>query len=198
MTLILAAGTGCVLGTAKQQPPNRYYDLGSGPVAAANCSYDINLHVAEAQPHLRGNRMWYRRAVAPFELTSYAISRWVAPPSQMLRQRLRLAFQHDLRRTSRSTPLMSVSLELRLTRMELAITDHDGSEEMSARSVIELSASIMTDGEQSGARLFRLHEPATISPAGNAEAMARAVDKLPTLLCNWLITHERPPSAAAM
>ena len=195
LAITLALSSGCMLGASNPAPPTRYYDLGNGPVGAVNCSYDLSINVVETHAHLRGNKMWYRRADTPFELAAYAISRWVAPPSQMLMQRLRSAFQHDLHDTSRSAPLMHANIELRLTRMELAIdTSTEIGSQASAHSIIELSASIVSDGERSGSQLFRLQEPAAASPAGSAEAMARALDKFPIRLCSWLVDHERPPT----
>lgn len=207
LLVTLCLSSGCMLNTGAPPPANRYYDLGIGLPGAANCSYDVSIGSIETQPHLQSTKMWYRHADAPFELAAYAVSRWVAPPAQMLRQRLRSAFQHDLHRTSRSAPLMKVTLQLQISRMELAIhntkTDsatisNAGENQPSAFSIITLSAKIITDGEQSGTQRFHLQEAASVSPAGEAEAMARALDKLPAQLCQWLVDRKRGPIAAKL
>lgn len=171
--MILFALVGCALKPGDSHQAIRYYDLGTTLSEDSGCRMSMQPGRIRTHPALQGSRMWYRHDSSPFEPVPYAISRWSAPPAELIYQQISPLFELD----ERESPL---KMDLEILRMELQIAADN-----SAQSIVVIAAKIYGDDKTIATRQFTLSADAIASPSGAADAMSRSVSDWTNTLCIW-------------
>jgi cholesterol transport system auxiliary component len=169
--------TGCL--SQPHTPESALYDLGFGPQPSAEQAAQ-RAGVAQVQvtapSWLNQTAMHYRLLYEdPLRTRSYAYARWLAPPTELVAQRLRQAL------TARTVAVPAGGLEVQLEEYVQVF-------ETPERSV----GRIMANVRSAGAAQTRFAEqiPAqTADAAGGARALATATDNLISRIIEWLGTH---------
>ena len=196
---MMRIGLVCVawlLGGCLSQPsapdPARY-DLGIAPASEAtrvrmNTNPAAVRVRATARSWLDHTAMHYRLAyVDDLRTLSYAYARWVAPPAELIAQRLR----HRLAQTNviRSASPLDVEIEL-----EEYVQVFD----TPTRSLGRVTVDVRLSGASSGEASFT-EEAAAPTPdaAGGVRALAAATDALVTRIIDWLGTRGEQEAGVA-
>lgn len=175
------------------------YDFGPGTVPAAPAAAaqpGIVLPDIEASASLEGMALLYRLAYADaHQLHSYAHARWSAPPTQLVRQRLRELLGRDrpvldppesaaLARTGAAMP--------RTLRIDLDEFSHVFDSPTQSWGVVRLRATL-TENTPAGERLVgqrvfaqRLSAPSADAPGG-VRAITAATDAVAGDIAAWLL-----------
>ena len=174
------------------------YDLGPSPTADAPAPSNrpaLVLPEVEADGILETTALLYRLGYEdPFKLRPYAFARWSAPPTQLLRQRLRELLGRDravldnaaaaamVRRGAERPPVLRVELE--------EFSQLFDSPEAS-RGLLRLRCTLLQargGGEQLVAqRAFAVDRPAPSADApGGVRALTAAVDAAALDIARWL------------
>ena len=197
MTLLAGAIMGCSIGPKMTEQPASY-DLGPPRHhAAANPGINATLFLPEvgAPPWLSGNgivyRLNYENAARP---RSYTLSRWTAPPSALLTQRLRSRFA-----AAAASGIVTGADGVRAD-FQLSVELEDFSQFFdapgSSRVAVRARASLVSLANRTliAQREFAA-EQAAASPdaAGAVQALSAASEELVESLLKW--TEERLGSA---
>lgn len=196
--LPLGAGlAGCGVLVARPQRPT-LFDLGTLPLAPADTGgprTPIVLPDIEAAGALDSTTILYRLGYADDQqLRAYAESRWIAPPPQLVRQRL-------LQHIGRSRPVLSLdesaalrregSQVLYMLRLELEDFVHVFEAPERSRGVLRLRATLLAN-TASGDRLLGQRSleaegraPSADAPGG-VRALTAATDAAAADLVRWL------------
>lgn len=190
-TLVLLAGlalTACGLPPRAAAP--QLYDFGP-PTAVGGASAPgapaLVLRV-QAGPALEGAAMLYRLAYADaHQVRAYSQSRWMAPPAELLQQRLRAGLgQHYALAPSETGGVRVLTIELEeFSQVFSAPADSHG--------LLRLRATLVQaapGGERLlGQRVLQLQQPAASPDApGGVRALAGASDAAVAELVQWLQT----------
>lgn len=187
--LILAAvlAAGCVSRPASPS----LYDL--GPLPAATALTDarrlpaIALNDARSPAWLGTPLMYYRLLYAnDLQPRPYAESRWIMPPTQLLRQRLalRIADAGGVVSSSRDSGATLPVLQLDIDDFSHVFTAPDAS-----TGRLSVRATVFNGRRLAAQRTFRQEVPASSGDAqGGALALSAASDALITDLLQWLAT----------
>jgi cholesterol transport system auxiliary component len=166
----------CSLGSPAPTPA--LFDLGPAPIratAAARSTAALQLLEVTAPPWLTGTGIVYRLDYEDaFRRQAYRDSRWVAPPAQLLAERLR-------QRLAVGTGAIGAAKPLRLELEEFSQVFDTPTQ---SRMLLRVRA---LAGETPGQlRVFELSEPAnTADAAGAVRAASRACDALIEQLVAW-------------
>jgi cholesterol transport system auxiliary component len=174
-TWVLVAGA-CSL-TPAMAPPPLVYDFGPAPTGSTPAVAPASVQVS-APPWLDGTGLVYRLEYRdPTQLASYRDSRWAAPPSALLAERLRQRFARSAGRTGVVT-----------LRIEIEEFCHSFSTPERSRAVLRLRATLLDPG---AGRVLRQRafavetEAASGDAGGGAHALASAVDQVVEQLLAW-------------
>lgn len=187
--LIAMLPAGCIsleVGGKSTRPNLSYFDLGSRapddpsrdskPPAVGLGSVDVI-----APTWLDAPAMQYRLAYSdPASRASYADSRWVAPPPELLQQSLRKSM------SSAETRVVSSACRLQIEVDEF-IQVFDSPQ--SSRGVIELRATLLLGGADTllARKTFRASRPAPSADArGGVAALAAATNDVSVAIRDWL------------
>ena len=196
--LFAMALAGCSLGPQMKEPPASY-DFGPprGQAAAAGIAATLMLPEATAPPWLDGPgivyRLNYENAARP---QVYALSRWAAPPAQLLTQRLRSRFAAAAAGgivTGADGARADYALRLELEDFSQSFDAPNAS-----RVAVRARASLVNLATRTlvAQRLFARERPAPSPDArGAVAALGTAGDDLIEELLAW--TEERLKPAAA-
>jgi cholesterol transport system auxiliary component len=202
MTRVLAWLVTLVLAACSSLPdkPQRasLYDLGPSPeVAAAPAApgAPIVLSDIEAVGALDSSQMLYRLGYADdHQLKPYSLSRWSAPPPQLVRQRLRQQLGRDravLDFTDSAALAREGALTPRVLRIDLEEFTHYFESDAKSQGVVRLRATLMNNtvgGEKLVAqRSFAVRRDAPTPDApGGARALSAATDAAAQEIAQWL------------
>lgn len=184
--LAILALAGCTLGPPPR-PPQTLYDFGV-PAAGNSPRLSTSLAIARvsAPEWLESPTLQYRLAYQDaLRYQGYAGSRWVAPPAQLLTERLRqAAAQLGNRGVVREADGVKADYVLRL---ELEEFNQVFDSPQASRGVVRARASLMRDGRLLAAqKTFAVEKPAaTADAAGGAHALSAAADQLVGELLAW-------------
>jgi len=196
---MMRIGLVCVafaLGGCLSQPsapePTRY-DLGIAPASEATGvrmnSNPAAVRVrATARSWLDHTAMHYRLAyVDDLRTLSYAYARWVAPPAELIAQRLR----HRLAETGVIGSASPLDLDIELEEYVQVF-------DTPTRSLGRVTVDVRLSGASSGEASFT-EEAAAPTPdaAGGVRALAAATDALVTRIIDWLGTRGEQEAGVA-
>ena len=199
--LLLAAGAAALAGCGalpSKRVRQTLYDFGPAPAAeprAADTRAPLVLPEVEADGMLETPALLYRLGYEdPHELRPYAFARWSAPPTQLVRQRLRDVLGRDravldnaaaatlARRGAERPPVLRVELE------EFSqLFDAPGT----SRGVVRLRCTLL-QASGGGERLvaqrgFEVEQPApSADAAGGVRALTAAIDAAALDIARWL------------
>ncbi|WP_256996350.1 ABC-type transport auxiliary lipoprotein family protein [Methylococcus capsulatus] len=162
-TLMLSLATSACSLLPERPPQPAQHDFGAAGAAAPAPWSSVDV---DAPEWLRNDRLQYRLLYAkPTELRSYTLDRWIAPPSELLEQRLK---------AGRSANGYRLHIELQAFEQ---VFERPGSSHV----MIRLRAETPADTET-----FQFDQP-TASPdaAGAVQAFAQAVDRAVAQLRAW-------------
>lgn len=185
LSLTALAVAGCSIGPAREQVA--HYDLGPPP-AIESTQARVNLRAVEVESPswLDGQGLQYRLAYAnKLQRESYAESRWVAPPGQLLEQALRRAV------ISGDSVAGSGGCKL---RVELDEFLHVFDQPATSFGLIEARAALLAPRNDAllARRSFSLRRPAPTQDArGGVAALSGAVEQLTREVSDWLAALER-------
>jgi ABC-type uncharacterized transport system auxiliary subunit len=174
LSLPVAAVAVVALGGCAAPPAPRQLDLGPAPTAMpATLARPVQLQGISAPSWLSGTGVAYRLdALAPQQRQHYRDSRWVAPPAELLAERLR---QRIAAAGARPGPVLALRLELEECLQHFASPQQ-------AELLLRLRAS--TDQGRQQVFEQRLPTPSADAP-GAAQALARAADALNEAVLAW-------------
>ncbi|WP_338860313.1 membrane integrity-associated transporter subunit PqiC [Mycetohabitans rhizoxinica] len=194
---------GCGTAGHRASPVAHRYDLGapaiavhSGPMspngvapragAAAPAFGPFKLVDMGAPASLDSDGIVYRLAYAHAQQPrTYASSRWVATPAQLLTQRLRALLGARGAVVSPGDPVSAPVLRVELLEFE-QIFDKPGA----SRGVVALRATLLRRGGQFTQATFRADAPASSADAsGGVRALAQASDVALSQLADWLASQ---------
>jgi cholesterol transport system auxiliary component len=190
--LLALLGVGGCQGLSRPAPQPSEFDLGPpSPVPAATPAFALRDVVVVAPSWLASQAMQYRLLYdQPAQRRSYADSRWVAPPAELLETALRRAV------VSSETALSGAGCKLRIDLDELIQAFPSAAE---SNAVIEARGSLLaprTDRLLARKR-FSLMRPAPAADArGGVAATAAATQALSAELRDWLRHIDREGSLA--
>lgn len=171
--VMLLSASGCALSPGESRQSTTYYDFGPAAKRSVQCRMDVKLAAVTSNAALQGNRMWYRYAHSPFAPMPFAISRWSAPPHDLLRRQLSARF-------AGSSENDRVVIEI--LRLELFLQPDDD-----ALVLLEVIASHhRANGAIIRQRHFQTAQKSHDSPAGTAQGAGLASQQLGHELCEWL------------
>jgi cholesterol transport system auxiliary component len=196
--LLLAGLAGC---SALPDKPVRasLYDFGpppaGAPQGASPTATALVLPEIEASRAFDGLSILYRLGYADaHQLRPYALARWTAPPTQLVRQRLRETLARDqvvldseesagLARTGGPRP--------RVLRVQLEEFTHFFETEKDSRAMVRLRCTLLEPtpaGERAvGQRVISMQAAApSADAAGGVRALTAAVDSAALELARWL------------
>lgn len=167
-SLLLAA---CVGGNVR--PPQARFDFGATAVAQGGAEIGLAAVEVAAPSWLAGQGMQYRLAYGDAgRRDSYADSRWVAPPAELLERAL----------SRRLAGAGSCRLRLELDEF-IQVFDN----ERMSRLVLAGRASLLAGRETVARRAFSLARPtASADAAGGVAAATQVVDGLGEEIAGWL------------
>ncbi|MCG1048055.1 MULTISPECIES: ABC-type transport auxiliary lipoprotein family protein [Mycetohabitans] len=194
---------GCGTAGHRASPAAHRYDLGapaiavhSGPMspngvapragAAAPAFGPFKLVDMGAPASLDSDGIVYRLAYAHAQQPrTYASSRWVATPAQLLTQRLRVLLGARGAVVSPGDPVSAPVLRVELLEFE-QIFDKPGA----SRGVVALRATLLRRGRQFTQATFGADAPASSADAsGGVRALAQASDVALSQLADWLASQ---------
>ena len=183
---------GCSLAPATVQPA--LYDFGIEPVPATDTKLTTRLALAHvsANSWLQTPAIVYRLAYRdPAQLRPYALSRWAAPPADLVTQRLRLA----LGRAGGNGFSMAADgiVADHLLRVHVEAFEQVVDSPTSSRALARLAASIAGPERRLRAqRQFETERPcASVDAAGSVHALTAATDALIAQIVAWLADETR-------
>lgn len=185
LTLSLLAFTlvACHL-VPERRPAPVLHDLGTAPSASLTLSWRPQLQVT-APPWLDGGAVHYRLPDGATQLAAYRGHRWVAPPSQLLAQRLQLL----LAPPAPAAPVRLVEIDLQ--DFEQRFQAADGAEAALTARVTLLER---RGGPVIASRDFALAVPcASADVDGGVAAMAAGMATLALDIGQWLTSAATAP-----
>jgi len=199
--LFVLAGAALAAGCSSlPKPPTRQtlYDFGPAPAVPEprkDVRPPLSLPEVEADGILETPALLYRLAYEdPFQLRPYAFARWSAPPTQLVRLRLREVLGHDravldnaaaaalVRRGADRPPVLRVELEEFSQVFDSPTASH---------GVVRLRCTLL-QSTGGGERLvsqrgFEARQPAPSADApGGVRALAAAMDAAALDIARWL------------
>jgi len=183
--------SGCLSQPSAPEPAR--YDLGIAPAGEAT-RVRMNANPASvrvraaARSWLDHTAMHYRLAyVDDLRTLSYAYARWVAPPAELIAQRLR----HRLAETGAIGSASPLDLDIELEEYVQVF-------ETPTRSLGRVTVDVRLSGASSGEASFT-EEAAAPTPdaAGGGRALAAATDALVTRIIDWLGTRGEQEAGVA-
>ncbi|AOJ12056.1 ABC-type transport auxiliary lipoprotein family protein [Burkholderia mayonis] len=182
VALTIASLNGCA-GTPAALS-NIRYDLGPAqPAASAGVGPALKVLDVSAPDALNSDRFVYRLAYTDAQrIAVYRDSKWTAPPSQLLTQRLRGALSQRGAVLEGEDSVRAPVLKVELSEFEQVF---DGRSE--SHAAVTARATLTQDGKVLGQRTFVSRAPSsTPDAAGGAQALATASDELVSQLVAWL------------
>jgi cholesterol transport system auxiliary component len=191
MMRLLLAGLAVLFGGCLSQPnapEPALYDLGTTPAAAAT---GLTTSTTLAPMHVRSTaRSWldhtamhYRLAyVDDMRTLSYAYARWIAPPAELVAQRLRHKLvESGARGSIRTTRVRELDIEL---QEYIQVFDTP------TRSVGRVSVDVRLSDDSAGeARFTEVAAAPTPDAAGGVRALSAATDALVERIVDWIGTR---------
>jgi cholesterol transport system auxiliary component len=182
-----AALAGCALGPKTQQPALYDFGIAPPPASAANLATRIALADVSANGWLQTQAIVYRLAYEDgTRLHPYALSRWAAPPAELVGQRLRYALAQAARNGfSLATDGTASDLVL---RVHLEAFEQVVDTPQSSRAVARVLARLHgADRRLRAQRFFQAEQPCpSVDAAGAVHALIPATDALIAELLGWL------------
>ncbi|TVQ45970.1 MAG: hypothetical protein EA371_11330 [Gammaproteobacteria bacterium] len=173
---------GCAGLFPEPPPPPRGFDFGPLPVAvsAGSLAKPVNLVSVRAPSWLDGPEIRYRQLDRhPGALSAYAGSEWVAPPAELLEQRLR----HRL--ASVESPANAAAAPARL-EIELQAFEQLFEGPQQASVIASARAVLSRRGAPATSRVFSIEAPSTPDVAGATRSLPDAADALVEAVLAWL------------
>ncbi|VWD54282.1 ABC transporter [Burkholderia lata] len=180
LTLSLAAG--CAGNSAALS--NVRYDLGPATsVVTAGPGPALKVLDVAAPDALDSDKFAYRLAYVDAQhVAVYRDSRWIAPPAQLLTQRLRGALSSRGTVLEGSDGVRAPTLKVDLNEFEQVF---DGQSQ--SHGAVTARATLTLDGKVLGQRTFVARAPSsTPDAAGGARALATASDQLVSQIAAWV------------
>jgi cholesterol transport system auxiliary component len=189
---VAAALGGCALGS--RSVPPALYDFGVEPPPVSGARVESRLGLAEvsANPWLQTSALMYRLAYRDTaQLRPYALSRWAAPPAELIEQRLRFALAHA---AGNGFSMAADGLAVdHLLRVHLETFEQVVDSPTSARAVARMRARLSgADRRVRAQHLFQHEERCqSVDAAGSVHALAAAADALVGAMVEWIAAETR-------
>lgn len=197
---LLVAMAGCATPERPVRPT--LYDFGpgerasNGPASGPGTQPPVVLADIESSGALDGSALHYRLGYADtHQLRPYAQARWSAPPTQLIRQRLReqLARERPVLDLSESVALARVGGTMpRVLRIELEEFSHYFESQGQSSGLLRLRVTLM-ENTPSGEKLVAQRSVVASRPAathdasGGVRALAAATDAAAAEIGQWLL-----------
>jgi cholesterol transport system auxiliary component len=187
----LAVG-GCSLAPANIQPA--LYDFGIEPLPQIDATLTSRIALAHvsANSWLQTPAIVYRLAYRdPAQLRPYSLSRWAAPPADLITQRLRLALG---RAGGNGFSMAADGIATdHLLRVHLEAFEQVVDSPASGRALVRMAGSITGSERRLRAhRQFEVERPCTsIDAAGSVHALTAATDALIAQIVAWVAAETR-------
>ncbi len=173
---------GCAGLLPEPAPPPRGFDFGPLPDSASTppLAAGVSLIAVRAPSWLDGPEIRYRQLDRhPAALSAYAGSEWVAPPAELLEQRLR----HRL--AALDSPANAAVAPARL-EIELQAFEQRFESPQQATVLASARASLARRGDIPQTRVFTIEVASTPDVAGATRSLPQAADALVEAILAWL------------
>jgi ABC-type uncharacterized transport system auxiliary subunit len=178
---------GCTLAPNAVQPALYDFGLDPAPAPAQPLRARVALAEVSANSWLQTQAIVYRLAYRdPAQLLPYSLSRWAAPPSELLTQRLRDALGQAARDGfSMVTEGLSVDY---LLRVHLEAFEQVVDTPAASRALVRMRARLSSaQRKPRGQRLFQSERPcASVDAAGSVHALKAAADEAILQMIEWV------------
>lgn len=183
--------TGCTLLPTKELTTVAIYDLGPAPITAPQSVLSspatIQLSAITAPTWLDTQAIHYRLAYHdPARVYTYAVSRWNAPPAELLTERFRQYFSGKNAHYPRDRIAANYSLKISLTEFTQIFNSPD-----SSQVVIQLHAYLYepyTHAPIAQQSFLRKQDTQTADAAGAVAAFIVVSDNMLNELVQWLVS----------
>jgi cholesterol transport system auxiliary component len=200
--LFLAGSAGFVLGGCSLAPATvqpALYDFGIEPGAAPTRPLRSRVALAEvsANSWLQTQAIVYRLAYRdPAQLRPYSLSRWAAPPADLLTQRLRDALGQAAR-NGFSMAAEGLAVD-HLLRVHLEAFEQVVDTPTESRGVVRMRAHLSgADRRARAQRVFQAEQPCTsVDAAGSVHALRAATDMAIAQMIDWVAAESAPSPGA--
>jgi cholesterol transport system auxiliary component len=194
LTALAALSIGCALGGGNRPAP-RLYDFGPAPRIEA-ATLPVSLGTVRAAPTLAGTEIRYRFASTPYQARAYGESRWLAPPADLLADRLNTA----LSRSSGGNGFIATAAPapLRLV-VEISTFEQLFDAPERARALLRVVAEVHDSRTRltvARRTIATERETPTADAAGAVTALVELADEAVAELVRWLGEIEPPPAPA--
>jgi cholesterol transport system auxiliary component len=178
---------GCALGTKTGQPALYDFGVAPPPAAGVNLANRIALADVTANGWLQTQAILYRLAYEdPARLQPYALSRWAAPPAELVAQRLRYALAQAARNgfsLATDGPAADLVLRVHVEAFEQVVDTPQASRAL-ARVLARLHGA---DRKLRAQRFFQAEQPCpSVDAVGCVHALIGATDAMIAELLGWL------------
>jgi len=191
MTRLVLAGITLLFASCLSQPnapEPTLYDLGMAPageathLATSSRSASVRVRTS-ARSWLDHTAMHYRLGyVDDMRTLSYAYARWIAPPAELVAQRLR----HKLVENGARTSVGSASAP----ELEIELQEYVQVFDTPTRSFGRVTLDVRLSGASPGEASFTEHAAApTPDAAGGVRALAAATDAIVARIVDWIGSH---------
>lgn len=173
---------GCASLFPEPPPPPRGFDFGPLPAAGSSqpLAEAVTLATVRAPSWLDGPEIRYRQLDRhPGALSAYAGSEWVAPPAELLEQRLRHRLAAMPPPEHAGVPPLRLDIELQAFEQLF-----EGPRQ--AMVVASARATLARRGAPAQSRVFSIEAPSTPDVAGATRSLPRAADALVEAILAWL------------
>jgi cholesterol transport system auxiliary component len=182
----------CSLAPKTAQPA--LYDFGLTAPPASPVRLDARIALAEvsANAWLQTPAIVYRLAYDDAaRLRPYALSRWAAPPAELLAQRLRFALAQAAR-NGFSMPSDGLPVDQAL-RVHLEAFEQVVDSPQSSRAIVRVLARLASADRRARAqRLFEAEQPCgSVDAPGSVHALIAATDALIAQMLPWVASEAR-------
>jgi cholesterol transport system auxiliary component len=181
---------GCTLAPSTVQPA--LYDFGIDPPPASTQPLQSRVALAEvsANSWLQTEAIVYRLAYRDAaQLHPYSLSRWAAPPAELVTQRLRDALGQAARN---GFSMHSEGLAAdHLLRVHLEAFEQVVDTPTASRAVVRMRARLSgADRRPRAQKLFRSEQPcASVDAAGSVHALKAAADAAIVQMIDWVVAE---------
>jgi cholesterol transport system auxiliary component len=185
-----AIAGGCALGPNAAQPALYDFGLDPAPAPAQPLRARVALAEVSANSWLQSPAIVYRLAYRdPAQLLPYSLSRWAAPPAELLTQRLRDALGHAAE-NGFSMVAECLSADY-LLRVHLEAFEQVVDTPTASRALVRMRARLSSAQRKPRAqRLFQSERPcSSVDAAGSVHALKAAADAAILQMIDWVVAE---------
>ena len=190
-----AFAAGCTLAPKATQPTLYDFGIEPPPAPGARLRSRVALAHVSADPWLQSQAIVYRLAYENAkQLHPYALSRWAAPPADLITQRLRMAL--GVAAGNGFSMAADGLVSDHLLRVHLEAFEQVVDTPATSRGVVRMTARLSgADRRLRGQRPFRAERPCpSVDAAGGVQALTAAADALIAEIVAWVAAQSADKS----